>query len=480
MSSTNKYNTTYSATDIEKYLKGELSPREMHDLENAALEDPFLADALDGLSILLPSPAAATDQPDTTTTDQPDIADTGLSRDLDELHTRLNARVAAGPDRAKIRRLVPRWSIAASIILLLGIGYAIYYTSFTSPRSPAVATSPAPAEANATAKEASPPPPEANATAKEPSPSSSAAAEPASLAKATASAPPAKRAREEHRKEPFSANFDTETKADKKAKPNADTVAGTYATADIGPKLLAASITSPLRGRVGGLRLDSTRVALADAFYKQPSDSLVFKGTVLDNHNNPVQGASLILKGYTNAGTVTDGQGQFSLNLRPQDSTRYVTVAMIGYEQKSLPLNTLIGDNRMTGHVIYLQPNEASMDEVVVTGFASKRKETRAAAPSIIGEELDSLWLKAYPVIGRAAYLHYLDTARKVLTDDSAVRGTESVSFEVDKKGTLTAFKIEQSLSPAYDEAIIRLVKEGSAWQLLKQKKARVVVSLHF
>jgi hypothetical protein len=50
MSSTNKYNTTYSAADIEKYLKGELSPREMHDLENAALEDPFLADALDGMS----------------------------------------------------------------------------------------------------------------------------------------------------------------------------------------------------------------------------------------------------------------------------------------------------------------------------------------------------------------------------------------------------------------------------------------------
>jgi CarboxypepD_reg-like domain len=457
MSSTNKYNTTYSATDIERYLKGELSPREMHDLENAALEDPFLADALDGMS---------------------DIADTGLSRDLDELHTRLNARVAAGPDRAKIRRLVPRWSIAASIILLLGIGYAIYYTSFTSPRSPAVASSPPPAEANATAKEASPPPAEANATAKEasppppeavapaqePSPSPSAPAKPASLAKATAPAPPAKQAREEDKKETFSANADAETKADKKAEPHADTVAGTYATADIGPKLLAASISRQFRGRVGGLRLDS----------------LVFKGIVLDNHNNPVQGASLILKGYTNAGTVTDNQGQFSLNLSPQDSTRYVTVAMIGYEQKSLPLNTLIGDNGMTGHVIYLQPNEASMDEVVVTGFASKRKETRAAAPSIIGEELDSLWLKAYPVIGRAAYLHYLDTARKVLTDDSAVRGTESVSFEVDKKGTLTAFKIEQSLSPAYDEAIIRLVKEGAAWQLLRQKKARVVVSLHF
>jgi TonB family protein len=36
--------------DIEKYLKGELSPSEMHALEKRALDDPFLADALEGSS----------------------------------------------------------------------------------------------------------------------------------------------------------------------------------------------------------------------------------------------------------------------------------------------------------------------------------------------------------------------------------------------------------------------------------------------
>src|SRR5580693_2213047 len=48
--STNKNNIHYSASDIEKYRKGELSAGEMHDLEQAALDDPFLADAIDGLS----------------------------------------------------------------------------------------------------------------------------------------------------------------------------------------------------------------------------------------------------------------------------------------------------------------------------------------------------------------------------------------------------------------------------------------------
>src|SRR5580658_5011441 len=47
--SRNKNNIPYSASDIEKYRKGELSAREMHDLEQAALDDPFLADAIEGL-----------------------------------------------------------------------------------------------------------------------------------------------------------------------------------------------------------------------------------------------------------------------------------------------------------------------------------------------------------------------------------------------------------------------------------------------
>src|SRR5687768_17553486 len=36
-------------SDIEKYLRGELSPAEMHALEKEALNDPFLAEALEGV-----------------------------------------------------------------------------------------------------------------------------------------------------------------------------------------------------------------------------------------------------------------------------------------------------------------------------------------------------------------------------------------------------------------------------------------------
>ncbi len=41
----------FTAADIEKYHKGMLSPKEMHALEKAALDDPFLADALEGYAV---------------------------------------------------------------------------------------------------------------------------------------------------------------------------------------------------------------------------------------------------------------------------------------------------------------------------------------------------------------------------------------------------------------------------------------------
>ena len=50
---------TYSADDIARYWEGKMSPQEMHALEAAAMEDPFLADALDGYASIKSTTAAA-------------------------------------------------------------------------------------------------------------------------------------------------------------------------------------------------------------------------------------------------------------------------------------------------------------------------------------------------------------------------------------------------------------------------------------
>ncbi|HEY2726521.1 MAG TPA: hypothetical protein VGI61_05080, partial [Parafilimonas sp.] len=40
----------YSFEDIQRYLQGKMSTAEMHDIEKAALQDPFLADAIEGFN----------------------------------------------------------------------------------------------------------------------------------------------------------------------------------------------------------------------------------------------------------------------------------------------------------------------------------------------------------------------------------------------------------------------------------------------
>ncbi len=43
-------NLSYGHTDIQRYLQHKMSAQEMHDFEKALMNDPFLADALDGFA----------------------------------------------------------------------------------------------------------------------------------------------------------------------------------------------------------------------------------------------------------------------------------------------------------------------------------------------------------------------------------------------------------------------------------------------
>ena len=100
MNSQDKHITHWSATDVQKYLSGELSAPEMHRLEKAALDDPFLAEAIEGLSTR---------------------AGTPLDEDLSELQGRLAARVATKRNRVI---LLPWMKVAAVIVLLAGAAAA--------------------------------------------------------------------------------------------------------------------------------------------------------------------------------------------------------------------------------------------------------------------------------------------------------------------------------------------------------------------
>ena len=90
--------TNFDAEDIRRYLSGQMPDAERHALEKEALEDPFLADAIEGMELRLPVE--------------------NLNQDLANLHTRLERRL-----ETKQKAIVaPFYKIAAAAILFLLAG----------------------------------------------------------------------------------------------------------------------------------------------------------------------------------------------------------------------------------------------------------------------------------------------------------------------------------------------------------------------
>src|SRR5215217_6589380 len=108
MNDASKHNS-FTAVDIERYYSGQMTAAERHALEKAALDDPFLADALEGYAFTT-TPVA----------------------DVNVIKKRLEEKVSK-------RRVVPfmrgnyKWlQIAALFLVLAGAGWYLYSYSFDS------------------------------------------------------------------------------------------------------------------------------------------------------------------------------------------------------------------------------------------------------------------------------------------------------------------------------------------------------------
>jgi hypothetical protein len=467
------HSKTWSEAEIRMYLNGELSPRDRHELERAALDDPFLADALEGFISTAPP-------------------DSGL----DDLRSRLAARLDKKEDQPVIawfRR--PFVRVAAVLIGLVGTGLIALFTlktgksklevddafAQTSKTSPAVAPLPPSTAAPAPPANSTAAPPQATAatadsityrldTAKTASPAAYASVEKKIPRQKTALA-----------KSELNANRaiagDNEMPAKKDMTLSSQPAEKPAAAAP------ALQYKDSRRVTQDTLNLYADRTdAAQQGFDKQPQitlgqQSLVVSGRVVDNNNRPLAGASLFLNNTPKTATTTDALGNFNISIHPRDTSQQMTVALIGYQQTMVSLNS----NALTNNIIQLEQAKTGLNEVVVTGFGAKRKETFAAAPSDDRKErLDTAWQKVTPVTGRLAYQDYLDTAKRSLKLDTTISGIERISFQVDQKGQITEFKIEHSLSPAHDAGLIQLINAGPRWRILRGRKVRALVSLSF
>ena len=101
------------------------------------------------------------------------------------------------------------------------------------------------------------------------------------------------------------------------------------------------------------------------------------RGTVSDQSNEPVIGASIAVKGG-NTGAVTDIDGKFSIQT---DANSTLTVSFLGYKTMTVPVNgrTMID--------VVLTEDNAQLDEVVVIGYGTMKKGDLTGAVSSLGNK---------------------------------------------------------------------------------------------
>ena len=110
-------------------------------------------------------------------------------------------------------------------------------------------------------------------------------------------------------------------------------------------------------------------LAFSTTLYAQ--NNITVKGTVTDANEEPLIGASVVVKGQTSLGTVTDFDGNFVLKV-PSESTVLV-ISYVGMTTKEVK----VGKQRNFKITL---ADDTQLEEVVVVGYGQQKKASVVGA----------------------------------------------------------------------------------------------------
>ena len=421
---------TYNPIELlQKWLKGDARHEEERQLEHLAADDPFLADALEGLR------------------NQP-------AGNHSERVERIKAQVRTRSQKRKgILFYLPRAAAAAVVVGLLAGGFWLI-NSGTGNKPVAMeqtekAASPAsPATTDANAGKSNPaeaPTEEGQVRQQEANGEAEEQADAFTIAKAEERTPELAQVKPL----PSAAPAITPPPPAQIEAPSPETKEFADAAVQPAPARAATDAERPAADS-GALTSKSNNLLPAG---KKSDTSRLVRGTVVDSNGNPLIGANVLIPG-SSQGTVTDFDGKFQLNMPAGENQ--IEVTYTGY---SSAWQKVDGDEPLK---ITLAESMV-MDEVVVTGYGKEAKRQNGAKPK--------------PAAGFNQFkkyirdnLRYPEAARK-----NGTEGTVEVSFMVQPDGSLSDLKIVKGLGNGCSEEALRLLREGPKWNGAGQKGSYVV-----
>ena len=412
------------------YIRGLRKGKEAHRLEKESMQDPFLADAMDGYNQV----------------------EGNHEQRIEKLRMQVSAHSAKKKNTYAIT-----WSIAACLII--GFGISSYFLFLKKSMTDEVFI----AEESVSTKLAEPAAPPT----------------PAIPATPTVPATPQKEialATTKVKTDSTPVSEITARQANKK-----DMIAKIQATSQPQQGVLVATVpvmeevseeTAALQEVVATMDTfeseSDKKMKLAKVATILPQNNMI-KGRVTDEKGEPLIGASVTYKG-TNIGTITNMNGEFSLVKK--DDKKRLTAQFIGYD----PVEIRVDTSRTM--LIAMNENKQTLNEVVVVGYGAKKNKKSTTLGSVVKvEEQAEKEITPQPVIGKRSYQKYLkeNLVRPADEKCAQVKGKVVLTFLVNKEGRPFYIKVKESLCESADKEAIRLIQEGPDW-IYGNKLAEVTV----
>ena len=423
--------------DIERYHKGLLSHQEMNELEKAALDDPFLADALEGYAA---TPA-------------------NISSDLSELKKKLDERVS----ERKVISMAPSgnsfkwWKVAAAIVILGGVGFLTFKLSTRGKQNSI-------AEVNEKKASETPATVIVDSNKKTTIDSTSIAKNRNEGAITTANSVNKHTVKS------------TQEKADTTNSAGRSSISRTSATPGIATvrkqnidsfneksDVEVRTTAAPLPVKKAESRAAQPAGVVNEEQARVQPQTNNFTGRVLDANKNAIPFANIT--GTRNkVETYADASGYFSL--ASPDSVLNVRVRSVGFENGVIDLKNN-GYNQVVLH------DDKTAEDKIFSFKNSEVNESRASDIQVDQPE---------PVDGWTNYNRYLANNIDV-ADDLKKRydnGQVELSFDVNDSGVPMNIKVDKSLCKKCDAEIVRVVQQGPKWRKKNKDATKVTLTVPF
>jgi len=433
----------YRNNDIERYLRGELTPAEMHALEQKALRDPFLAEALEGAEHAGPK---------------------HFTMDLNLLQRSIHEKTRKKPKILSLNGWPLYLGIAAGLLILAVSSFVILTMIKQQDRANEIAV----LEKRIATDTVS--------TVKDSAAPETTAAETEEKAEETKPAVSKEQSRVSQRAE----NPNTTAQV---TSPVADSSVAAFHYADAAESDIAVA-EAELRDTVGTLNqgvvagVETRRAKVNDeirggeirstreAKIHLNLDRAVKGKVVAAEDGSPLAGVNVLIKG-TNKGTITGTDGFFSLELPTGNDS--LVFSFIGLASKEVKAN-------QEQIQVAMESDVSQLSEMVVAGEGADDEADKASGVIEMAE----------PQGGRNAFKRYLEEQLQYPEQalENQVRGKVTVQFTVQPNGQLSDFQILKGLGYGCDEEVIRLIKEGPSWVPSKKNnrpvKEKVKIRLNF